>query len=106
MVFSAGGGREMAYRAAMKSDLKNLASQEEIYFSDNDGFSADPTALQFVSSNGVNVTLVAAPGGWAARASHEALGEQESCALAFGDEVAHGFELLEDAAPGQLVCTL
>ncbi len=28
-------GREMAYGAAMKSDLKNLASQEEIYYSDH-----------------------------------------------------------------------
>jgi len=100
-----GGGRELAYRAAMMSDLKNLASQEEIYFSDWDTYSADPEAIGFVSSTGVEITLVATAAGWAAQATHVAVGDQQSCALEFGAAVAHGFEILDGEEPGELVCT-
>ena len=37
--------REKAYFAAMKSDLKNLASQQEIYYADNYSYNATPAAL-------------------------------------------------------------
>jgi len=100
-----GGGREMAYHAAMKSDLKNLASQEEIFFSDHDAYSASATDLAFVSSNGVRVTIVATLDGWAARATHEALGDAESCGFSYGRALPHGFEVLEDVEVGELVCT-
>jgi hypothetical protein len=100
-------GRESAYQAAMKSDLKNLASQEEIFYSDNYQYSADAEALGFVASNGVTVTVVAEDHGWAARATHAALGDHESCEMYYGyeDAPANGFELLEDVEPGELVCT-
>ena len=98
-------GREMAYRAAMKSDLKNLASQEEIYFSDWNVYSGDSQALQFVYSFGVQITLVAKSDGWAAIATHQALEGDQTCALAFGAEVPLASELLDDAEPGELVCS-
>ena len=100
-----GSGRELAYRAAMRSDLKNLASQEEIYFSDFGAYSADRESLGFVTSSGVEVTIVATADGWAARATHQALGEEQLCALRFATEVPHGFELLDDADAGEMVCT-
>ena len=37
--------REKAYFAALKSDLKNLASQEEIYYSDNYTYSTVAATL-------------------------------------------------------------
>lgn len=100
-----GSGRELAYRAAMRSDLKNLASQEEIYFSDQSAYSVDREAMGFVNSYGVQITIVATAEGWAARATHQAMSDEESCALKFGVEVPHRFEILEDADPGEMVCT-
>lgn len=99
------GGRELAYRAAMRSDLKNLASQEEIYFSDWGVYSADAAEIGFVSSNGVAIALVATADGWAAQATHDALVDAQACALELGADVPNGFELLDDAEPGELVCT-
>lgn len=98
-------GRESAYRAAMKSDLKNLASQEEIYFSDEGRFTASASDMGFVSSSGVRVTVVSTADGWAARATHEALGAEVSCGIRAGAEVPHRFDVLEDADIGELVCT-
>ena len=46
--------REKAYFAAMKSDLKNLASQQEIYYSDEYTYTADTTDLGFVESDAVH----------------------------------------------------
>ena len=77
--------RARAYGAAMKSDLKNLASQQEIYFSDNQTYSVSQRDLGFVNSDGVRVDIVASPSGWAARAWHEAVGPHLGCALYWGE---------------------
>jgi len=98
-------GRTTYYYAAMKSDLKNLASQEEIFFSDNDAYSASHQELTFVSSNGVKVTVYASAEGWAARATHDALPDSEACAMYYGNAPPHGIDALEDVDPGTLACT-
>jgi len=100
-----GGGRALAYRAAMKSDLKNLESQQEIYFSDHGAYSARVEDLAFVSSDGVHVTMHATDEGWAARATHDALGVLEGCAMYNGDAPAHGIDELAGTGPGELACT-
>ena len=41
----------------MKSDLKNLASQQEIYYSDYYTYTSNTTQLGFVDSEGVTVTI-------------------------------------------------
>lgn len=97
-------GRESAYRAALKSDLKNLASQEEIYFSDVGTYSADPGALGFVASWGVSVEIATWASGWGAVARHTALGEGKACAIFMGREAPPGLEEVEAAAPGEIVC--
>ena len=59
--------REKAYVSAMKSDLKNLASQEEIYYADNYSYSTVQADLGFAQSEGVTVVIGAANGtGWSA----------------------------------------
>ena len=73
------------YGTMVTSDLKNLASQQEIYFSDNRAYSVSQSDLMFVPSNGVRVDIVASPNGWAARAWHEAVGSHLGCALYWGD---------------------
>jgi Tfp pilus assembly protein PilE len=62
------GGHRDASVMDVKSALKNLASQQEIYFSDHETFTADWGALQFSSRPDVTVTIFAvSDSGWAAR---------------------------------------
>jgi len=97
--------REKAYFAAMKSDLKNLASQQEIYYSDAYAYTTNETDLGFVQSDGVEVTIGAANGtGWSATATHSALATAEGCAIYYGDATAPTAPVAPTAA-GELACT-
>jgi type IV pilus assembly protein PilA len=67
--------KDKAYVAAMKSDLRNLATYEEQYAADNNGayFSGNGTTQGFTPSQ--NVTVNATPSGtnpptWTATATH------------------------------------
>jgi type IV pilus assembly protein PilA len=70
--------KEKAYVAAMKSDLRNLATYEEQYAADNNGayFSGtatSPASMQgFTPSGNVTITATAAvaPASWSGEASH------------------------------------
>jgi prepilin-type N-terminal cleavage/methylation domain-containing protein len=77
--------REKAYFAAMKSDLKNLASQQEIYYSDYYTYNSNETTIGFVASDAVNVTIAAGTSGWSATATHDALGGSLGCAIYYGE---------------------
>ncbi len=70
--------RARAYRAAMMSDLKNLAQLQEVYHNTYYTFASSITAAQATSSEGVTLVVnEASPTGWAATATHAALpGEQ------------------------------
>ena len=99
-------GREKAYGAAMKSDLKNLASQEEIYYSDHNAYTSSATDLAFTTSEGVEVTVYATPKGWAAWATHAALGPSQGCAIYYGESPLSR-EMIGDVTPihpGVIVC--
>jgi prepilin-type N-terminal cleavage/methylation domain-containing protein len=87
--------KEKAYLAAMKSDLRNLVTAEEAYFSDNQayltgtasntggsGTELDATT-HYVPSAGVSVTVTASGNGWAAEATHSATGK--TCDIFVGD---------------------
>ncbi len=67
--------KEKAYLAAMKSDLRNLATFEESFAADSSGlyFSGNGAAQGFVPSQNVTVTATSVPGppaNWNASASH------------------------------------
>jgi prepilin-type N-terminal cleavage/methylation domain-containing protein len=67
--------KDKAYVAAMKSDLRNLATYEEQYAADNNGsyFSGDGAAQGFTPSQNVTVTatvVAGPPETWTATASH------------------------------------
>ncbi|MBW3533917.1 MAG: prepilin-type N-terminal cleavage/methylation domain-containing protein [Gemmatimonadetes bacterium] len=97
--------REKAYFAAMKSDLKNLASQQEIYYSDHYTYSATAADLGFVSSDGVNVTTaVNGNSGWSATATHDALATTEGCAIYYGTTTAPTSPVTPTAS-GEMACT-
>jgi len=96
--------REKAYFAAMKSDLKNLASQQEIYYADNYTYTTDTATLGFVQSEGVNVTVGASSAsGWSATATHAAL-PSEQCGLYHGDADPAGGS--PAAEPDIVTCTM
>ena len=97
--------REKAYFAAMKSDLKNLASQQEIYYSDNYSYSSSTSDLAFVNSDGVIVAIASvSSSGWAASATHAALGAAEGCAIFYGTAAAPGAPTTP-SQPGEIACT-
>ena len=98
--------REKAYFAAMKSDLKNLASQQEIYYSDTYAYSATDTDLAFTNSDGVTVTITVstANDGWNATATHAALGTTEGCAMYYGNHTAPTSPTTP-TQPGEVACT-
>lgn len=100
------GARERAFYAAVKSDLKNLAAQQEIYYATNYSYAGSLDDLGFVSSDGVTVTPSATSAGWSATASHSALESDEGCALYYGEvENAPTIGEIEPSAAGQVACT-
>jgi prepilin-type N-terminal cleavage/methylation domain-containing protein len=97
--------REKAYFAAMKSDVKNLASQQEIYYADNYAYTTSKTALAFTNSEGVTVTIAASTSGWSATATHSALGGSEGCSIYYGTATAGTVGTATPTAPGEVACT-
>ena len=94
------GSKERAYLAAMQSDLRNLVTAEESYFSANQTYTATPATTQFASTAGVTVTIAAVSvSGWSATAWHS--GTTRTCAIFLGGA--------PPAAPavnsGQATCT-
>jgi len=62
-----------ANAAALKSDLRNLATAEEAYMFDNDSYTSVLTSLPFNTSPGVVLTITnASTSGWGAIATHPA----------------------------------
>ncbi|MBM3908928.1 MAG: type II secretion system protein [Gemmatimonadetes bacterium] len=81
-----GNSKERAYLASMKSDLRNLVTAQESYFTDNNSqYSLTIGALgsAFRTSTGVTVTMGAVTStGWSATAEHRAT--TKTCALSMG----------------------
>ena len=80
--FANAKGRSRA--AAIRSDLRNLATAQEEYLSEHGVYSDDPTLLPFTLSNGVVVAISIVPGGWSATTTH-ALGDPGRCSLFYGE---------------------
>jgi prepilin-type N-terminal cleavage/methylation domain-containing protein len=97
--------REKAYFSAMKSDLKNLQSQQEIYYSNpanNYNYTTSLTGLEFAPSQGVTATVgVANNTGWSATATHAALAATQFCAVYVGEAAA----VTPATTPGVVTCT-
>jgi len=98
--------REKAYFSALKSDLKNLATQQEIYYSDNYIYADDEsnTELGFVMSDGVTVAVGEGDAtGWSATGTHDGLASGEGCSIYYGDATATS--LGSPTAAGEVACT-
>lgn len=83
-----GKTRERGYFKSIVSDLRNLATQQEIYFSNlnNMTYAGNTAALQnFVVSPGVTANISASGNtGWAATATHVGLNTSQLCAVYYG----------------------
>ena len=69
--------------AAVKSDLRNLATAQEEYLSIHGIYADDPAELDYTSSEGVIVTINRFAGGWSATTSHP-MSDPLTCALFYG----------------------
>ncbi len=79
--------REKAYVASMKSDLRKLASKQEINYTETYQYTTSTTALELVQSEAVTVTIGAGTNqGWSATASHT--GTTQTCAMFYGNAAA------------------
>jgi len=66
--------KSKAYITAMKSDLRNLVTAEEAYFSDSSKYVSDIAQLQYKNSTGVMTpTIVTGAGLWSATVTHSQL---------------------------------
>ncbi len=102
--------RTRTFFAAMKADLRQLADQEEIYYSDHNwsyGGSAGQAAnqvpdLEFATTEGVFVVLrEAARTGWSAEATHSGLdGSRQKCVMFYGGAAV----LTPAVTPGLIAC--
>ncbi|MDX1493453.1 MAG: hypothetical protein R3253_05310 [Longimicrobiales bacterium] len=98
------------YRAVLRSDLKNLASQQEIYFSEALRYGEDFQAMAFTQSNGVEVDVEAGPEGWTAWATHAATGPERGCTIFYGRDGyasapgAPGWAQELMGQPGEVAC--
>jgi type IV pilus assembly protein PilA len=102
-----GKTREKAYFKAMMSDLRNLQSQQEVYYSNptsNYTYASGVALLaDFNPSQGVTVGVVASgQTGWSATASHAALTPaSQFCAIYVGAVAA----VAPATTPGIVTCT-
>jgi prepilin-type N-terminal cleavage/methylation domain-containing protein len=79
--------KEKAYMASMKSDLRNLVTAQEAYFSDRTSYTTTGgLGAAFAQSSGVTVTVTTALGtGWRATAQHNAT--TRTCFIYVGSEI-------------------
>ena len=82
--------KEKAYMASMKSDLRNLVTAQEAYFSDRTSYTTTGgLGGAFSQSSGVTITVDDAQGqGWHATATHNAT--TRTCFIYVGSGVTTG----------------
>jgi type IV pilus assembly protein PilA len=78
--------KEKAYVTAMRSDLRNMMTAQESYFSDYGTYATVTTDLKgFSQTTGVHVAIGSADGaGWYASSTHNSLAATQTCQIAVG----------------------
>ncbi len=94
--------RTKSYIAAVTSDLKNIASQQEIYLDNQHAYATAVSQLDLTLTANVTVSINEATGvGWAATGTHTGLaGEQ--CGIYFG--AASAANASPAVQPGTVTC--
>ncbi|HTE43680.1 MAG TPA: type II secretion system protein [Gemmatimonadaceae bacterium] len=92
--------KSKAYITAMKSDLRNLVTAEEAFFSDSSKYTATIGQLKFQNSTGtVAPTITVGAGLWSATNAHTQL-VGTTCAIGINTTNP----LISSAAEGEPVC--
>jgi prepilin-type N-terminal cleavage/methylation domain-containing protein len=97
--------RERGYFKAVMSDLRNLQTQQEIYYNPQFQLYAStlPDLPNYRNSPGVTVVITEAGNtGWAATGSHAALDAAQTCAVYFGTVTSVPAPA---STPGIVTCT-
>ena len=82
--------RTKSYIATVTSDLKNLASQQEVYLSSEYSYAGNVTDLDLTLSDAVTISInESSLTGWAATGTHSGLAGQV-CGIYFGSGTAAG----------------
>ncbi len=89
--------KRKAYVTAMKSDLKNLVSSAEAFFSDNNTYVGFTTPA---GSAGVALTFTGTTTGWSATATHTNV-TGATCSIGTGTSTPSG---LSEGQPGGATC--
>jgi type IV pilus assembly protein PilA len=95
--------REKGFEAALTSDLKNVATAQEMYWRMGTGYAANLADLELLLTRGVSITINEADElGWAATATHEALPVAQ-CGMYMGE--ADPGNAVPATAANQISCT-
>lgn len=96
--------RRYGYIAAVKSDLENMALSQETHFDDNSQYASDVATLEYVLSQGVDITMnEVQPGGWGATGTHVAI-PGFHCGIYYGSATAASGD--PAPVPGVVECTV
>jgi type IV pilus assembly protein PilA len=94
--------RTKSYIAAVTSDLRNIATQQELYLTNQFTYASTTTAMDMTVSDAVTVSINESTGtGWAATGTHAGLGGQQ-CGIYFGSAAASG--ATPATTPGRVAC--
>jgi hypothetical protein len=94
--------RTKSYVATVTSDLKNMATQQELYLGIQYTYASSATDLDQSLSDAVTITVNEATGtGWAATGSHSGLSGRQ-CGMFIGDAAASGAS--PAMTPGTVQC--
>jgi prepilin-type N-terminal cleavage/methylation domain-containing protein len=94
--------RTKSYIATVTSDLKNMASQQEIYLSNQYTYASSAADMNQTLSDAVTLTVNESTGtGWAATGTHTGLSGAQ-CGIFIGDAAASGAS--PAMTPGTVQC--
>ena len=94
--------KSKAYITAMKSDLRNLVTAEEAYFSDSSQYTGTVANLKYQNSTGVNAPSITTGSGlWSATVTHTQL---QTPLVTCGVAVNTTNPIVASAAEGEPVC--
>jgi type IV pilus assembly protein PilA len=93
--------KEKAYVTAMRSDLRNLMTAQESYFSDYGTYTtATGNLTGFSRTTNVNINIPEADAkGWYATSTHNALLATQSCQIAVGASATSSGRSLNEGEP-------
>ena len=97
--------REKAYYSTMKADLKNLASQQEIYHHNAYSYTTVGADLEYEVSDGITLVVAATVDGWSASVIHAAMGSSEGCVVFYGAGSTPTVGPTTASNPGEIACT-